>query len=254
MIDREPLNLFSSASDEAEETQDAADTDSPPSGWKCQWCAALIPLGAAACPACGGNAPAQQLPTDPMTGNHYEMLDYFGKTGLRDGAAGLVLENYTGFMGGAERKERFQEYFQEGLRRQAQQAARPPQASEPDPAEQPRLCRWCNTVNPDDADFCIQCGTRLPPRPIMDAAPSVARCQWCSAEIEPGAATCPSCGGVATGAPDAHIAGLTELTAYEQAAAYAFSQEAPIRRPSYGLPSTIHNVSRLGKALFGKRD
>jgi membrane protease subunit (stomatin/prohibitin family) len=165
----------------------------------------------------------------------------------------VVLENYTGLAGGAERKERFQQYFKEGLQRQAQEAARA-RDEQPVETEQPRLCRWCSTTNPDDADFCINCGTRLPPRPVAMSEPAVSRCQWCSAEIETGTGTCPSCGGVATGATDAQVPGLTELTAYEKAAEYAFSQEAPIRRPTYGLPSTIHNVSRLGKALFGKRD
>src|SRR5688500_10324241 len=106
MIDREPLDTVSSDEDGVEE----ADTGAQPrGGWACQWCSAMIPLGATACPACGGSAAGRPLPTDPVTGNHYETLDYFGKSGLRDGVVGAAFEAYTGLGGTAERKEKFQQ-------------------------------------------------------------------------------------------------------------------------------------------------
>lgn len=251
MIDREPLDLFSDpgASTEQEDAAEAA----PAGVWSCQWCNAAIPLGSTTCPVCGGNVSGRQLPVDPLTGEHEETLHYFEERGRVSSVATAAFEAYTTVGTGAERREYYQKLFEESLRLQALKSAAP-QGAESEPVEQPRLCRWCNTVNSDEADFCISCGTRLPPRPVAEAEPVVLRCQWCAAAIEPGTTTCPACHGVATPDDSRQVAGLTELTAYEKAAEYAFSQEGPIRRPNYGLPSEIHRISRLGKAIFGKKD
>jgi ribosomal protein L40E len=253
MIDSLPLDAFK---DPDEDEQQARPTTPEPQGaWACQWCSAAIPFGAAVCPSCGGNAGRNNLPS--MASPELEVLDFFGEKqgfpSLRDGPLGVALELQTGFMGGAERRERFREYFDEALRKQQLEARFGVQPSEPEPVDR-LLCRWCNTKNPDAADFCVSCGTRLPPRPAgVEANAQPTRCQWCAMPIEAGVDICPNCKGAPFGDASKQVTGLTDLSAVEKAAEYAFSQDAPLRRPAYGHASAIHGITRLGRSIFGKK-
>jgi RNA polymerase subunit RPABC4/transcription elongation factor Spt4 len=248
VIDKQPLELFGDSGDDepADANAPAPDAAQAEGYWSCQWCSARVPFGAAECPVCGGSlARRDRAPDDPQA----DLLKFF--TEQSNPAATLArfyVEGHFAMGAGADRRETYQEYFDEALRRQARDAALPPVEEDP----RSLACRWCNTPHEPDQVFCANCGTRLPPQAVKEAPAASTRCQWCQAEIEPGTTVCPACNGT-IGDPEAVVKGLTDLTDVEKAAEYAFQQPPPIRGISVGIGGEIHRVNRLRKSLFGKR-
>lgn len=240
----QPLEVFADA---------AAPPAAPVGSWSCQWCARPIPMGATACPVCGGSAGTRGVPVETPPDPTAELLDYFGSPASAGSQLASVAITAQGLMGDVVgRREVYQEYFEESLRRQAWEATHPELAAEPAEPERPAACRWCQTPVSDEDVFCPGCGSRLPPKPVADAAPEAARCEWCQAEVAPEATRCHACGGT-IGDRGKQVSGLTELSAVEKAAAYAFEQDRPLRAPVWGWGGNIHLAKTAGKALFGRR-
>jgi RNA polymerase subunit RPABC4/transcription elongation factor Spt4 len=56
------------------------------------------------------------------------------------------------------------------------------------------ICPSCNSQNPENAQFCPNCGTPAPAPAPEPAFETPAFCSNCGTKLEPGSAFCPNCG------------------------------------------------------------
>ena len=70
-------------------------------------------------------------------------------------------------------------------------------------------CPWCAASVAADAEFCTDCGARIPDATPPPSISPDGICQWCGAPIAPDVDACPECGWDARGDSEIEMPGIT---------------------------------------------